>query len=119
MTEKRLQIQVARWLDHIGAFWIHVPSEGTRNARVGAVERMMGARPGVPDILILQPSEDHLRPFTGLAIELKTGRGQLSAAQMAWMDQARAWAWVCATCRSLDEVKALVRATYPKMGRGE
>ena len=50
--------------------------------------------------------------WSGLAIELKTAKGIVKKAQKQWHLALRERGWRVEVCRSLDEVRALVRECY-------
>lgn len=68
--ERAHQIVVAQYLDWLGVVWLHVPNEGIRSERQGAMMKKLGMKPGAPDILILTPPPA-LPGKVGAAIELK------------------------------------------------
>jgi hypothetical protein len=136
-TENDLQRAVAKVLDASGLVWQHTPNGGNRSARTGALMKAMGAKPGVPDVLIYQPytviQEVHMtkaRAFTlqdmmagkttvkesrivcGLAIELKVGKNKPSASQEEWAGKLRGCGWRVETLRSVDEVLTVLRECY-------
>jgi hypothetical protein len=115
MREDQLQKAVARLLDSTGLVWCHPPNGGNRSAATGALMKAMGAKAGVPDVLIftkaaLIQSEAYGRP---LAIELKVGKNKPTPSQLEWRDKLMScgWRWEC--CYSLDEVLAVLRECYP------
>lgn len=109
MTEEQLQCEVARWLDSTGLLWTHVANEhrgrGVAGAVAGKRARLKGQKRGVPDVLVFDTP--------GLAIELKGPRGHTTPEQRTWLAELGKRGWRAAVCRSLDEVIALVLATYP------
>lgn len=64
----------------------HAANEGKRAPWRAARE---GIRAGVPDVLLPVPRGD----WTGLAVELKAGRGRLTPAQSDWLDRLAAEGW--------------------------
>ena len=116
MSENDLQRAVAMVLDYSGLTWCHVPNGGNRSARTGALMKAMGAKAGVPDVLIFSHGtvEGHSQGFgPPLAIELKVGKNKPTPAQLKWMESLRACGWRCDVCYTLDEVLALLRECYP------
>lgn len=126
MTENQLQKAVARMLDHSGLVWCHPPNGGNRTARTGALMKSMGAKAGVPDVLIftpfIDPGEDecdrHLNDIrgnwiTGLAIELKVGKNKPTPAQLKRHEDLRSCGWRVEVCYSTQEVLDLLRECYP------
>ena len=120
MTENQLQQAVARLLDHSGLVWCHPPNGGNRTARTGALMKSMGAKAGVPDVLIFSGST--VRNADGVnmigwgppvAIELKVGKNKPTPAQLKWHEDLRACGWRVEVCRTVDEVLAVLRECYP------
>lgn len=69
------------------AFYHHTPNGGLRNKAVAARLKLMGVKPGVPDILLFTQGGT-LHTISGLvrgyAIELKDDEGALSEGQWKW-----------------------------------
>lgn len=108
MTEDQLQTSVARYLDVSGYPWFHCPNGGSRNPIEGAKLKGMGVKRGVPDVLIVQPTDQHC----GLAIELKVGRNRQTPEQKDWQEVLIGCGWAYEVCRSLDEVMEVVDRHY-------
>ena len=118
MSEHKLQVQVARLLDHSGLLWTAIPNGGKRSAITGAILKAEGVKAGYPDILIDEPfvvidgvwrSQIH-----GLRIELKNGKkGRTSEHQERWIQELRKRGYRAEVCRSMDEVMAVLRECYP------
>jgi hypothetical protein len=85
-----------------GTWWAHYPSGGRRSRITGAVLKDMGAKPGVPDLLIVSRG----RLF---GLELKNGtRGRLSPAQVATPEELRRAGAVIGTAGTVDEALDLL-----------
>ena len=122
MSENQLQQAVARLLDHSGLVWCHPPNGGNRTARTGALMKSMGAKAGVPDVLMFDrpfypcdpkyPTGIHYH-LNGLAIELKVGKNKPTPAQLKWHEDLRRCGWRVNVCRTVDEVLAVLRECYP------
>ena len=106
--ESELQVACVAWADAEkllvvgqagGAAYLH----GGRTAKA---LKAKGVKPGIPDLLILEPGADGTH---GLAVELKIGNRGLSAHQCAWFEQAHAKNWRCEEVRSLARFQAVVR----------
>lgn len=93
--EDDLQKAVAYYLDIRGFIWFHPPNGGLRNKREAAKLKAMGVKPGVPDIVILDPQ---------IVIELKIGNNKPTPSQESWLKTFKALGWQAHVCRSLDEV---------------
>lgn len=114
MTENQLQQAVARLLDHSGLVWCHPPNGGNRTARTGALMKSMGAKAGVPDVLIFNGVlSTLLQSWVGMAIELKVGKNKPTPAQLKWHEDLRRCGWRVEVCRTVDEVLAVLRECYP------
>lgn len=81
------------------AVFFHVPNGELGESRVGAKLKRMGARPGVPDFDVISQGR-------AMFIELKTGRGRLSAAQKACIGDLENTGARVAICRTVEEVVA-------------
>lgn len=124
-TERQESIALAGYLDRCGATHCHIPNEGHRSAREGAVLKQMGVRAGMPDHLVLSRPGCHwcalgesvvrgrwhdtaegLRPcappefsWRGVAVELKRrGGGRVSPAQQRVAEELRAAGWLVLIC---------------------
>ncbi|TXH57400.1 MAG: hypothetical protein E6Q97_04545 [Desulfurellales bacterium] len=114
MSENQLQQAVARLLDHSGLVWCHPPNGGNRTARTGALMKSMGAKAGVPDVLIFNGVlSTLLQSWVGMAIELKVGKNKPTPAQLKWHEDLRRCGWRVDVCRTVDEVLAVLRECYP------
>ena len=67
-----------------------------------------GVGDGVPDLLVYPRWPDMIMHPTGLWLEVKTEKGKLRAAQLAWATSAKAVGLHVATARTLDEALAAV-----------
>jgi len=121
--EQDLQISVAQLLDSITMFrnkWCHVPNGGARDAKEGARLKKMGVKKGVHDNLIFKnikwldtcQSFFERKFYTGLAIEIKVGKGKLTKEQLDWKKSLEEEGWLCIPCKTIDEVMALITKYY-------
>lgn len=69
----------------------HTPNGGVRNKATAARMRRMGARAGVPDILI----PVRRGPYTGLSVEMKYGNNRPTLAQREWLSHLERQGWLC------------------------
>ena len=76
-----------------------VPNGGKRNRLEAARLKSEGVLSGVSDLILLVPS----RNFHGLCIEMKAGKGQLTANQMRFIKAVQKQGYAAAVCWSLDE----------------
>jgi hypothetical protein len=110
-TETQESIALADWLDARGLVWLHVPSEGRRDPGTAAILRRMGARAGVPDVLILSPAAHAPR---GCWVELKRrSGGRVSPAQSAWHERLLSLGWAGGVAYGArDAIALLTRLGY-------
>jgi hypothetical protein len=102
--ERQLQaalIERLAWQKPPGVWWAHYPAGGRRSRVTGAILKGMGAKAGVPDLLILS----HGKLF---GLELKAGRNGLSPAQVATHSEMRAAGAVIGTAGTLDDAIAIL-----------
>lgn len=102
--EAELQKSVIEYLRYRlqGCLFFHVPNGGKRSAAEGAKFKAMGVLAGVADILIFKDGGFY-------AIELKAGVGGMSCLQKDFKER---WCDECgkyAVCRSIDEVKEMLK----------
>lgn len=96
--EQRLHRAVAELLDTIlvSAWWTTLPLGGGGKLR-GAINKGLGTKDGIPDILIV----DHSQAFW---IELKAPNGRLSPEQFVCHAALSAAGATVFVCRSVDDV---------------
>lgn len=95
--------------------FFHVPNGGFRRKVTAALLKAMGAKAGVPDLVIL--SRVNKRPFVGF-IEVKRPwkkgdphqRGRLRPEQKAWRDILINWGFPWVLVESLDEMNAALKS---------
>jgi hypothetical protein len=95
-------------LDHLAwraprdIFWCHYPAGGRRSPITGALMKSLGAKPGVPDLLLV--SQGRL-----FGLELKNGtRGRLSDAQIATHSEMRKAGAIIGVAGDLDQALELL-----------
>lgn len=98
-SEDNFQKSVARYLDAKGVLWFHCPNGGSRNVSEAAKLKSMGVKPGIPDVLILEPRKN----WYGMAIELKVGKNKPTEHQEKMQRLFISKNWYCLVCYSLDE----------------
>jgi hypothetical protein len=104
--ERQLQaalVEHLQWRAPPDVWWTHFPAGGRRSRITGAILKAMGAKPGVPDILLLARG----RLF---GLELKSERGRLSSIQVSTHSEMRRAGAVVGTAGSVDEALELLRA---------
>ncbi len=117
-AEDSLQIACATYLraQYPNVVWFHSPNGGSRNRIEAAKLKQMGVRPGVSDIVILEPwYEEIIKPGTGicqwkhgLVVELKAKGGKLQDTQASFIMDVQARGFMAAVCWNFDAFKALV-----------
>jgi hypothetical protein len=93
----RPKYPILRWL-------FHVPNGGKRPRGEAGKLKAMGTKTGVPDFLLNRPCGR----WGGLALELKSAVGRLSADQKQWLDAFNEDGYLTGVGRTLDEFIALV-----------
>jgi hypothetical protein len=82
-----------------------------RTPAEAGIAKALGQRAGVPDLLVWAVGARHF------AVEIKSDRGRLSAAQAAWMDRMAHMGFRVHVCRSLEGLQAiLVAEGLPALG---
>ena len=99
MTERQIQIKIVKWLRSQKHLVIHVPNEGQRGAREGAILKRLGVVAGVPDLLILD---------LGCASEVKTPTGTLTRSQDLFLQALRSVGWTVGVARSLEDAQEII-----------
>ena len=107
-TETQEAIALARWMRARGLVFIHVPNEGRRSVRQGALLRSIGVTAGVADYVIF--SRAAKAPY-GAVLELKRRvGGRPSAEQLAWLDTMAGLGWASAVCKGAREAVGFLEA---------
>lgn len=102
--EAALQVAVMQYLALAlpnTAVAFHPANEGRRSARAGADLKRQGLLPGLPDVFVLWRGSVY-------AIELKAGKGRVSAQQTATHKRLVAAGCPVSVCRSIDDVEAFL-----------
>lgn len=117
-TEQEEQRVVAQWLDLHGILWTHPPLGGYRRRIEAAILHGLGARSGVPDVLIFDRPPLHPE-YVGTAIELKRRNGgRPTTSQKEWLENLRKRGWYTAVCWGSGEaIDLLERLGYGKCSR--
>lgn len=99
LSERDEQMRIAEYLDFKGLVWNHPPNEGQHKPQYMHIRRLLGVKPGVPDVMIydIPPLCPDAR---GCAIELKstTKTARLSAEQSLWLELLEQRKWITAVC---------------------
>jgi len=105
------QQEVAVYLDARRLLWNHSPQQGAVSYDRRVKLAKMGARAGVPDVMIFE--RPPLRPDAiGVAIELKRAKqpAPVTPEQRWWLEQLDERGWVTAVCRGAAEAIRLLQA---------
>lgn len=123
--EDELQRAVAQYLNLQRWRWFHYPSGarmGGKNPAVTAgIMKGFGLKRGVPDVMIFErwskAKKTEFNPIQpigpsgfGVALELKSPRGQLTVEQADWLEALKERGWLVKVCRNINEVIAVCEA---------
>lgn len=97
--EQELQKSVVEYLELAKprCIWFHVPNGGARSKTEAAIMKGLGVKAGVADLIFLWKDRCSF-------IELKTEKGRISKAQVAFMEECGEYGIGYVTCHSLEEV---------------
>lgn len=100
--EDRMQNKVMNYLkyNYPKALFTHMTSEGKRSPFERYKMKVLGAKPGVPDVMIFTPNKN----YNGLAIELKVGYNKPSDNQKKWLKSLEDAKWKAIWSNNFDEV---------------
>lgn len=106
-AETKELIAIFQWINvhhSIAHKFIHVPNEGKRSVAHGRILKLMGLRPGVPDIIGLLPR----RGYHGLIIEHKSMQssgkyGKPSPEQLFYIEEAQKDGYFAKVTYGLDD----------------
>src|SRR3954447_4574210 len=108
MTEEALHracVELLRLYEARGLLTFTHPANGAhKNPATAGRMKALGQRAGVSDLLVWAVGARHF------AVELKSDRGRLSAAQAAWMDRMTHLGFRVHVCRSLEGLQAILVA---------
>ena len=117
-TEDVEHMAVARYLDALGLFWLHIPNEGKRSKVAGARLKAMGMKAGASDFLIFDAPPLH--PCAkGLALELKRAKGgKVSASQSEFLESMEQRGWLATVAHGANEAVDYLRSLGWRMSSG-
>jgi hypothetical protein len=115
-SETQIQIQVIQWWDATCHVWnlpkdalFHIPNQGHRDPRTGAILRRMGLRDGVCDLFLAVPViTKRMVTRPGLFIEMKRPEQETSDAQDTFIDGTQRRGYPVRVCYSVQQVVELV-----------
>ncbi len=105
--EDNMAMSVATYLkmQYPDVLFSHMPLGGKRNAREGLRLKKMGTKKGLPDFLIFETNDPHLR---GLAIELKVKPNKPTPEQLEVLTDLKHLKWAAYVCYSFDEAQEVI-----------
>ncbi len=116
--EWREQVTMAEYLDRredLKGCWFHTPNGGYRGKKTGYWLRKFGAKPGVPDILVIKPLVYKGKQYVGLALELKRRTVYaISRPQKHWLAVFDAANFLTVVALSSRAALVLLKEAYPK-----
>lgn len=86
------------------AWLFHVPNGGQRSSFAGAQMKALGARRGVPDLLMPFSTLE----YNGLIIEMKSATGSTSKEQKEWLAHFDHQGWAVHIARSAEEARQII-----------
>lgn len=109
-TEKVLHLRVANLLNeyqNLGKLrWFATAREHVRGQKAGRQAQQMGAKAGLPDIVVL--IRVAFRPPLTVFLELKARAGKLDSRQQDWADWLRDATFQWHLIRQVDEVRFII-----------
>lgn len=97
ILEKDIQIAVMQWASThkiCRDYLFHPANGGSRNLLEAVNLKKQGVKAGVPDLILMYPS----KLYHGLAIELKSKKGKLSANQKTFLSKLKDAQYAVAIC---------------------
>ena len=82
----------------------HVPNEGKRTKFERFKAKVLGIRPGVSDLIIIEPNKD----YNGLAIEFKSKKGNPTLAQKKFLIDVKEKRFLPKVIDNFDDFKELI-----------
>lgn len=108
--ESRLQASVVLNLRsrYPWVVFYHCPNGGRRSMQDAMRFKMMGVRPGVADLVFLKAAHG----YHGLYLEMKSGKGSLSADQLLWEAHCVDEGYLYLCCDTVEQALSAVRWYY-------
>lgn len=97
MSELSEQISIFDWAEWYGLkdprvkLLAHIPNEGKRSPKTGALLKRSGMKPGFPDMILPVPIDK----YHGLFIELKDGKKKPNDNQTVWLTELSRQGYMC------------------------
>lgn len=110
--EDKLQHSIVTYLkfQYPGVLFTHVPNEGKRTPFERYKFKYLGAKAGVPDLLIFHSNSK----YNGLAIELKVGYNKPTEHQLKWLLELQNSGWASHCLNDFDECVAIINEYLKK-----
>lgn len=104
--EDRMQNKVMSYIkyNYPTAIYSHVSNEGKRSPFERYKMKFLGAKAGIPDVMIFSPNKE----FNGLAIELKVGYNKPSDNQKKWLKDLKNSGWHTTWSNDIESVYKLI-----------
>ena len=104
-SEEQIQIYFVNWVHReypdLWPWLHHSPNGGFRSKAAGGKFKLMGVKPGYPDLHL----HVGIGKFNGLVIEMKKQDGTVSLDQMAWLDHFKSQGQKTAVCWTLAQAQ--------------
>ena len=100
--EDKLQHRIISYLkyQYPKVLYTHVPNEGKRSVFERYKFKYLGAKAGVPDLLIFKPN----KIYCGLALELKIGYNKPTNSQKEWLKNLEDNNWLALCLNNYEEI---------------
>ena len=108
--EYELQKQVVEYIDLQYPDALYCATLGGVRLSIGAAVKLkrQGYRKGIPDLIIYEPRFH----WHGLAIEIKSDKGQASPEQEIWLEKLVARGWLAVCLNSFDLIKITIDSYF-------
>ena len=105
-TESYEQKQLIQWCrtDPRMQFLFHIPNETVGGQKWVIRNRQLGAKSGVPDLMLPIPAKG----YHGLFIEMKTKTGRISESQKRWLKSLNELGYLAVIARGWEEARDIL-----------
>ena len=105
-NEDKMQNELMNYIDlkYPNAIVTHIPNEGKRTPFEQYKIKMLGTKPGVPDVMIFTPSAQ----YNGFALELKSGYNKPTENQKKWLSKLKDCGWYATWSKDLEDCKTKI-----------
>ena len=116
-SEEMMQTVLVNWFERTypeHSPWMHhSPNGGARDGRTGQKMKLLGARRGVPDLMLFVGMGE----YVGLALELKAKGGRLSSDQARWLQHLKLQGWHTEVPYTLEQAQDCVNGYLGMKGQ--